>query len=128
MGWNTLGLSVNWEMLIKALKYSPIRILGWEGQGTWWKIGPGEGAVRSDTPDWACTPCPEVRAKPWHHRAYFVVLCVGWGSGYHGLLSDPLVSIGQLFSSGPPLVPVPQTGVSMSPDCLHSSLFGATLS
>ena len=47
-------------MLTKPLKYYQIYILGWEGQGSWWERGPGAGAVRSDTPDWACTSCPEV--------------------------------------------------------------------
>ena len=70
---NTLGLSINWNVD----RYYQIHILRWEGQGSWWERGPGEGAERSDTPDWACTSCPEVRARQWHHWACCVV---GWGA------------------------------------------------
>lgn len=42
------------------------------------------------------------------------------------MLSDPLASKNQLFSSGPPWS-LPQTGVHMSSDCLHSSAWCHTV-
>lgn len=53
---------------------------------------------------------PAQKSEPESGTTRLVVFRVGWGSGCYGLLSEPLASIGRLFSSGLPRSLCPRRG------------------